>query len=213
MNKEITLKILKNFVDHSRENLGHPFSQELTIGKYICATDATTIVLIPETEENKIEDHPDVLPPNVNGILKDFSNPITLDFNVLKSIYDEIPIVERYKKLECDSCDGKGKFYHYDHWYECKLCDKTGTVESQWEKEKVKEPNTVLQFNDCIISTKKIEAIFFIQKFISEPIELKILYTDRALTWFQINDIIIGIAAVLQLDDEEVKEWKKIKLV
>jgi hypothetical protein len=49
------------------------------------------------------------------------------------------------------------------------------------------------------------------QKFISEPIELKILYSDRALTWFQINDIIIGIAAMPQLNDEVKTYLKKLQ--
>jgi hypothetical protein len=212
MNKETALQILRNFLDHSRENLSHPFSQELSIGKYLCATDATTIVLIPETKGNAIENVPGILPPNINGILKDFSNPTSLNFIYLKSLYDEISIIERYRTVECESCDGQGKFSHYSYYYDCKECDETGKIETT-QKEKVKDPNTVMLFKDCIISTKKIEAIFFIQKFISEPIELKILYSDRALTWFQINDIIIGIAALSQLDDKVVKEWKIIKVV
>lgn len=212
MNKETALQILRNFLDHSRENLSYVFSQELTIGKYLCATDARTVVLIPETEENKIENVPGILPPNVNGILKDFSNPITLDFNVLKSIYDAIPIIERNKTYDCICCEGDGKFYHYGHWYDCKACNETGQIEGSLT-EKVKEPKTALVFNDCIISVEKIEGIFFVKKFIPEPIEFKILFSSPVITWFQLNDIIIGIAALSPFDQENKNEWKKIKVV
>ena len=50
---ELTQIILNKFVDYTRDNLSTPFSQELKIGQYVCATNGNIVVLIPETEDNK----------------------------------------------------------------------------------------------------------------------------------------------------------------
>jgi hypothetical protein len=89
MDKTATLKLLNRFVDYNRNNMNQPFSQQLKIGKYLCATDAKRILLIPETEDCKIENVEGYKPPNLKKkyllILKISVNYITI-FLLLKDL-------------------------------------------------------------------------------------------------------------------------------
>lgn len=209
MNKETTLNLLKRFVDSNRNNMNKPFSQDLKIGKYLCATDAKIVVLIPETEENIIEEVEGYKPPIIDGILPDFKEPFDLDFKYLKKLFDEVPIIERFKMDECEACDGDGKFEHYGDWYECKNCDEMGEVQSHY-KEKVKIPETAFRFKELNISIEKLGSLFEIEKAIGKPeFEFKVMSLKTSIIWFKLDEIYIGIAALRDIEDDK-KKWTVI---
>ncbi len=209
MNKETTLKLLNRFVDYNRNNMNKPFSQDLKIGKYLCATDAKIVVLIPETEETKIEDVEGYKPPNINGILPEFTDKIDFDFSYLKKLFDEVPIIERFRMEECEACDGDGKFEHYGDWYDCKNCDEIGEVQTNF-KEKVKSPETAFRFKDADISISKIQSIMEIQFALQKTeFEFKIMKLGKGLVWFKLDEIYIGIAALHDIEDDK-KKWTVI---
>jgi hypothetical protein len=211
MNKETTLKLLNRFVDYNRNNMNKPFSQDLKIGKYLCATDAKIVVLIPETEENKIEDVEGYKPPNIDGILPEFKEPFDLDFKYLKKLFDKVPIIERFKMDECEACDGDGKFEHYGDWYECKNCDELGEVQSHY-KEKVKSPETAFRFKDVDISISKIQSIMEIQFALQKTeFEFKIMKLGKGTVWFKLDEIYIGIVALRDIEDDK-KKWTVIDI-
>lgn len=206
MNRETTLKLLNRFVDYNRNNMNKPFSQDLKIGKYLCATDAKIVVLIPETEETKIEDVEGYKPPNINGILPEFTDKIDFDFSYLKKLFDEVPIIERFKMEECEACDGYGKFEHYGDWYECKNCDEMGEVQTNY-KEKVKSPETAFRFKDVDISISKIQSIMEIQFALQKTdFEFKIMKLGKGVVWFKLDEIYIGIAELHDIEDDK-KKW------
>jgi hypothetical protein len=159
--------------------MNQPFAQDLKIGRYLCATNAYLVCLIPETEETKIEDVEGFKPPNINGILPDFKDAFDLDFKYLKQLYDAVPIIERFKMEECEACDGDGKFEHYGDWYECKNCDEMGEVQTNY-KEKVKTPETSFEF--------------------------KVMSLKTSIVWFKMDNVIIGMAGLHNIEDDK-KKW------
>lgn len=206
MNRETTLKLLNRFVDYKRNNMNQPFAQDLKIGRYLCATNAYLVCLIPETEETKIEDVEGFKPPNINGILPDFKDAFDLDFKYLKQLYNAIPIIERFKMEECEACDGDGKFEHYGDWYECKNCDEMGEVQTNY-KEKVKTPETAFRFKELNISIEKLGSLFEIEKAIGKPeFEFKVMSLKTSIIWFKMDNVIIGIAGLYDIEDDE-KKW------
>lgn len=205
MNRETTLKLLNRFVDYNRNNMNQPFAQDLKIGRYLCATNAVLVCLIPETEETKIEDVEGFKPPNINGILPDFKDAFDLDFNYLKQLYDAVPIVERFKMEECEACDGDGKFKHYGDFYECKNCDEKGEIKTDY-KEKVKDPETAFSFNGFNLGVEKIGNLFEIQKVINKTeFEFKVIIIKPSVIWFKIDNVIFGIACLRNYDDCDIK--------
>lgn len=212
MDKETTLKLLNRFTTRERDTLAKPFSQELKIGKYLCATDAKIVVLIPETEENKIETAEDLQlppnkrPPNVNGILPDFKSEdeIVLDFNDIFKLYSDIPIIERFRMDVCDSCDGDGKFTHYGNDYDCKECDEMGEVQTSF-LEKVKNPCTVFRFKENNIVMEHIIGMIAIFNN-AKPKTFSIVKSSHAIMWFKMDEIFIGCCVKNNLSDEK-KTW------
>jgi hypothetical protein len=210
MNKEIALKILNRFVDRTRNNMNQPFSQQLKIGKYLCATDARIVVLIPETDENKIENEEGYKPPNIDGILPEFE-PMDFDFKYLKKLYDDVPIIERFRMQECEACDGDGKFEHYGDWYECKNCDEMGEVQTNF-KEKVKSPETAFKFKDVNIAVGKIASLMEIQFALGKTeFEFKIMKLKSSIVWFKLDEILIGIAGLHDIEDDK-KKWEFVNV-
>lgn len=204
MNKETTLKLLNRFVDYNRNNMNKPFSQDLKIGKYLCATNAKIVVLIPETEETKIEDEEGYKPPNINGILPEFKEEIVVEFKDILQLYNDIPIIERFRMEECESCDGAGDFTHYGNSYECKECDEMGEVQTNM-KEKVKNPNTVFRFNELDIDIQYVVSMIEIWN-TAKPKTFSIAKLGRGLIWFKMDEIYIGIAGKMNIEDEK-KKW------
>lgn len=209
MNKETTLKLLNRFVDYNRNNMNKPFSQDLKIGKYLCATDAKIVVLIPETEENKIEAVEGYKPPNIDGILPEFKDEIQVDFKYIFKLYNDIPIIERLRMEECGSCEGAGEFTHYGNSYECKECDEMGEVQTSF-KEKVKNPNTVFRFSEIDIDIKYIVSIIEIYN-TSKSKTFSISKLGKGLIWFKMDEIYIGIAGKHDIEDEK-KKWDVINV-
>lgn len=206
MNKETTLKLLNRFVHYNRNNMSQPFAQDLKIGRYLCATNAYLVCLIPETEETKIEDVEGFKPPNINGILPDFKDAFDLDFNYLKQLYNAVPIVERFMLEECEACDGDGEFVRYGHLYECKSCDEMGTVQTN-NKEKVKTPETAFRFKEINISIDKLGSLFEIEKAIGKTeFEFKVMCLKTSVIWFKMDNVIMGIAALRDIEDDK-KKW------
>lgn len=191
MNREDTLKLLNKFVDPNRNNMDKPFSQELKIGKYLCATNGTTVILIPETEENKIENEVGYNPPNIDGIIPDFTDKINLKFNHLKKLFNEVPIIEQFITEECEACYGGGRFEHYGDWYECKNCDEKGQVKTR-HIERIKDPKVVFSFKGTLIHISKINLILELQKNIS------IVKICKSIIWFKIDEIYIAICGVYE---------------
>lgn len=209
MNKETTLKLLNRYVDYNRNNMNKPFSQDLKIGKYLCATNAKIVVMIPETEETKIEDVEGYNPPNINGILPEFTDKIDFDFSYLKKLFDEVPIIERFRMEECEVCDGDGEFKHYGDWYNCKNCDEMGEVQTNI-KEKVKSTETAFRFKGVDISISKIQSIMEIQFALQKTeFEFKIMKLGKGIVWFKLDEIYIGIAALHDIEYDK-KKWTVI---
>ena len=162
MNRDTTQELLRHFLDYERPSMSAPFWQELKIGKSICATDGKSVLIIPYTDENAVENDVEIKNyPNVDAILPDFSSPAPLDFKHLLKVYTEIPIEEFYPMETCYSCDGDGKFSHYGEVYSCKKCDQSGKVQSQY-KIKDKNPNIIFKFKDTHLSIEMVRNIFLI---------------------------------------------------
>lgn len=211
MNRETTLKLLYRFVDHSRPHMDKPFSQELKIGKYLCATDANKILLIPETEEIKIEKAENYNPPNVNGILPEFDKEptIELDSKYIFKLFNDIPIVERYRMEECESCDGEGSFTHYRHSYACKMCDELGEVQTM-HLEKVKNPNTVFRFNETDIELKNIAWLLEVFNTVL-PKTLFIAKLGKAIIWFKLDETYVVFSTKIDIEEEKNK-WDVVQV-
>ncbi len=203
LNKEETLSLLNRFVDRERKNLSKPFSQELKIGKYLCATDAHMVLLIPETEENKIEDEVHYkLPPSVDRILPEFTDDIEVDFEHIIQLYSDVKIINRRITQQCDSCEGEGTFEHYGNWYECKECNEKGFVNTH-RYEDVKNPDTAFSFNGFVISIQFVERMIRVYEIV-KPKTFKIVKFGFIL-WVMYDEIVLGVAGLRNDEDEEKK--------
>jgi hypothetical protein len=214
MERKETLRLLNKFVDRNRSGLSEPFSQQLRIGKYICATNARFICCIPETDENRIENNPALKPPSIDKILPDFKNQQPFNFSVLLKQYEDMPLTERFKMLECESCEGRGEFRHYGNMYECKECDQMGEVQTCM-KETCKNPNTVFRYDvdgirvDILLSY--IEWLIEIYNLV-QPKEVTIADVRRNLIWFRLDDTYVAISGVPDIEEER-KQYDIIPLI
>jgi hypothetical protein len=105
-----------------------------------------------------------------------------LDLVDFMSIYSNIPLVEVPLMIECEACDGNGKFDHYGEEYDCKSCEETGKVSTK-RMEKIKDPDYLLNyniFNSQYFSLKRIYNTVDTIKRIN-PKEVKILETKFCL--------------------------------
>jgi len=209
MDKTATLKLLNRFVDYNRNNMNQPFSQQLKIGKYLCATDAKRVILIPETEDCKIENVEGYKPPNIDGILPEFKEEIFIDFKNISKLYYDIPLVERFIMQECDSCDGAGQFTHYGNTYECKECDEMGEIQTHMT-EKVKNPNTVFRFKEMDIDIKYVHELIEVFNVVKPKI-FSIVKLGGSVIWFKLDLVYIGVACMYNVEEEK-KEWDIINV-
>ncbi len=209
MNKETALKLLWRFVDPNHTSLALPFSQELKIGKYLCATNAKSVLLIPATEDIKFNDPEEVQlklkQPNLNGILPNFKaeDEIVIDFKQILQLYNDIPFVEKYKMEECESCDGDGSFRHYGNEYECKKCDGHGETQT-CHLEKIKNPNTVFRFKETDVEIKYISEMIHVFN-ILKPKTFSIVKLSNSIFWVKFDNIYMGNVAKFNMDDEDKK--------
>jgi hypothetical protein len=215
MDKEAQHRLLYRFVG-DRDNMNRPFNQNILIngvmGRYIVATDAYLVILIPETSENKRPDWDNHKAPNVNAIIGNFETetPIDIDYNNLLALYKGVEDVERFLISECDSCDGEGKFEHYGEWYDCKKCKEKGVVESTM-KVKMKNPETLFKFKNTYIKIEKLSRLFEIT-IKKDVFEFKVM-SSTSLLWLKIDDIYFAIAGVgYEKNSEDFKNYKTIEI-
>lgn len=202
LDSETTNYLLNRYVDYNNSRMDRPFSQELTIGKYLCATDGFMIVLFPETENNKIENDTYFKPVDINKIIpKVFSNDIEVDFDSILKLYSEVNIVKQEIINECESCEGDKKFEHFGEWYECKRCNETGVMKTG-SFEDVKNPNSVFVFKEHHMSIKRIEKVIYIYKSIL-PEKVKIIELTPHLIWFDMDGVRIAVAGFMPDKDDK----------
>jgi hypothetical protein len=223
MDKETSIQLLHRFTDINRHNMSNPFRQDLTIGKYLCATNGDIVVLIPETKENQIGES-NIKYPNINGILPEFKDDALIDFEYILKLYSDVPIIEMEITEDCESCDGKGVFTHYKYTYDCKYCDEKGKI-GTGTNEKIKDPNTVFRFKEINVPIKYIKELIIIyntkknfqtdkqmrgEYFMTPPpIKFKIVHFGKSLIWFKIDDIFIGIASASPINESK---WKVVNI-
>lgn len=215
MDKETTIQLLNKFVDYEKSNLRMPFIQETKIGKYLCATNAKIVVLIPATADNEFENEEGFIPPSIDRILPIFDELIDINFKYFLKLYNDISIIERFATNECGSCEGAGSFTHYGNSYDCKECDETGEVETSY-KEKCKNPNTAFLFkdgnNEVHIELKYIIRIIDVYNTLQkENVSFSIVKLSNLVVWFKLDDIYIGTVKIWNFD-EEVKKWDVINV-
>lgn len=213
MKENRTIEFLYNFVDRENPSLYKPFSQELKIGKYICATNGYIVVLIPENKINKIKEI-NTKAPKIDNILPKFIDNIELDFNIIINAYKNIPIKEYEIEHLCDSCDGDGKFEHYGHFYECKECNEKGIVKTgRFEKDRNRF--ACFAFKAIEIEIKYIEKLIKVYLYKKEQLKsdpkFKILNIGRVI-WFSIDNILVALSPMYK-DIEDQEKYETIKIL
>lgn len=204
MDKETLNIILRKFVDYDTQRFEKPFSQNLKIGKHICATDGKKLILYPDKGENFIDEVEGIKPPNIDGILPDFY-PIDLDFDNLKKLYGDVPTIERNVREECESCDGDGSFKHYGHTYYCKSCNESGVIETSFI-EKIKSPDFVFKFQNSLVEIEKISALMEVYGLLKkESVKFELLCSMPSSAWLRMDEFIFAFFAIQQEYAEKSK--------
>lgn len=201
MNRETKLALLNKFVSKDRHSMSKPFIQELSIGKYLCATDTHVAILIPDSGGIELVKDDSIKPPNINYILPGFTDTAVLDIDRLKQIYDEVPMVEQPIMGECDSCDGDGEFEHYGFTYECEKCNSEGEIKTS-QNETVKHPNTVVEINELHISLTYIKSIIEVVSMCGAK-SIKVVAIHKNTLWLLIDNFYVCICGMLILDRPE----------
>ncbi|MDP2402171.1 MAG: hypothetical protein Q8M66_09340 [Actinomycetota bacterium] len=122
-NKEKKLLAIHHDPLDRRHALRNPVPVKWGDDKYIGASDSYSLILIPENAKNRIKDVFENA-VNISAILPDDIVKVgCVALDHLQSKYDTID-----RSVECESCDGSGKFEHHDYEYECKPCNGTGYI-------------------------------------------------------------------------------------
>lgn len=203
MSKELTNKLLSLYRDlNAREGMRYFMPIEWDGRKWCSATEGHHLILIPETEENKLEPPP-CKPVNVAGVIPKFDCKIQVPLKTLKNIYNEIPLITQEVTEECEVCDGDGKFEHYGEWYNCKTCKESGVV-ATGEFKKVKDPNIFIGIGCTSYESKFIDTLIKVLDF-TNCTDVCIRYQKvTGITIFELdNGIIIGICAKGCNEDNE----------
>lgn len=172
---------------------------------WIAGTDGSQVILIRKNSENHI-DPPDDKTPDVAAILPKRWTAVEVPSELIASVYDTVPVTEEDEQEECDSCDGKGEFYHYGEDYHCKKCDGTG-YESTGNILKVRGHNTLIYIDGLKIDFKKFDTLCEV---IKELQPQKITYLrqqdNKILSCWMLDDqVIIGMASKSEGHYEEDK--------
>ena len=120
-----------------------------------------------------------------------------------------VPLVEDYRVMDCGSCDGEGKFWHYREHYKCKSCEGKGKIKGS-RKEKFDDPEATIKIKDCHIKPEYLKNMGNYVLFRSKEKDLVLRHqNDRGLSIFEIpNGILVGIMAKSMPDMEKVIELK-----
>lgn len=210
MNKELTIKLLSLYRElDNRETLKH-FMPVRWNGKNWCgATEGHHFILIPENEENKVE-QPPCTTVDIARIIPEFDCIITVPITELKSTYDSIPLVDEEITEECDCCEGVGRFEHYGHDYDCQSCDETGEI-GTGRFEKVKDTTTDIKIGVSRFKPRFIKTLIEVVEYTNcQRLEIR-RQKHNSLTIFELgNQILVGIMCLMDNDEHETKERKVV---
>lgn len=159
MNKQLTEEILRMYISHDPIRPGmKQFIPVTWKGEKWCgATDGHRAILIPETAENKFPECSERA-PDIASVMIPETQKVEVSMDGLqKAIIEVERIVQSTEtEIECPDCDGRGKFDHGSHEYECKECDCSGIIE--------KEAEFLIDFGDRKIKYQLIRDLFFTVK-------------------------------------------------
>lgn len=185
MNEDEKLNLLNRFIDLNYYIIKSPFNQKLPMGDFLCATNSKKLILIPNTNPEIIFTTSEKL-PDINGIVPEFKDNIVVNVDELIQNYLNIPIIERFITEECESCDGFGKFQHYENEYECITCAGTGKIETT-NTEKIKNPKILFKFKDFYLSNEYILDVINIIDSV-KPVTTTIVSLSSSI-WFKFDDV------------------------
>lgn len=190
LTKEFTNHLLSMFVgnDELRESLNQYFTIDWLNKKWCCSTDAHSLIIIPENEDNKLPE-PKLRPPDAVRVIPEFSIDEKIDIADLKKQYDDIEMVKNELTDLCEACEGVGRFEHFDIWYDCETCDETGES-GTGVFEDVKNPDKHIVIGEALFAHFQIKRIIDVID-LTESDELTLLSKGKHSTHlFKLN---IGI--------------------
>ena len=203
MNKEQTNKLLSMYREFDqRETMRHFMPVEWNGKKWCAATEGYHFILIPENDENKLEEPP-CKTVDIATVVPEFNCITEISISNLKSTFESIPMVNKEITEECEACEGDKKFEHYGEWYDCKTCDEKGVV-GIGKFENVKDPNTAIKIGLATFVSRFIKTLINVIDYTNCQ-RLEIRYQkETGVTIFELgNQILIGIASKYELYDNE----------
>lgn len=213
LTKELRQLLLRQFrsTDHNRESLCHNMKFDMWGQSWIAATEAHALIMIKDQDDIDIQT--EVTPPNVPAILPEKFTPIPIDWKGIYQLTDSVPMISRAKEIECDACDGDGKFEHHGEYYDCKTCDETGKIRLS-EQETVKDPDYYVRYRELNISMNIWHFVRIALHAIKpEKLELMEQNEKRNIILFRMDEDVIVMIASMWLNETEQKNVKFVDLV
>jgi hypothetical protein len=139
LSKERRQALLNQFrsTDPDRPTLHHNMELEWLGKQWICTTNASSVILIQDERDINVDR--EAKTPNVRAVLPQAVTERELDVVLLLSLYDQVPVITRQAREECEACDGNGEFNYHGERYRCKSCNQKGHIELS-RTETIKDP-------------------------------------------------------------------------
>lgn len=182
-----------------RPNLRHNMPVNWLGQEWVCTTNAYALVLIKDRVDIQLEREANT--PQVESILPAQVMRHALDVNKLLALDDQIPMITRYRRQECEACEGVGEFQYHGHSYDCQSCDEKGYVELG-QKETIQDPEYFIEIDGRHLAMDRWAELKRVIKGL-KPQQVTLLRNEEkpALSLFQIDEEVVVVLAKTHKED------------
>lgn len=194
-----------------RPNLRHNMPVNWLDQEWVCTTNTYALILIKDRGDIQVEREANT--PQVEKILPVQVIRHQLDVSQLMTLDDQIPMITRYRRQECQACEGAGEFQYHGHSYDCQSCDEKGYVELG-HKETIQDPEYFIEIDGKYLAIDRWNELKRVIKGL-KPQQVALLRNAEkpALSLFQIDEeVVLALAKTHKEDLFKLEKVLKLEI-